>query len=208
MSVSLIIILITAAVSIPAFKNTALFYRYDFDPSRVKSNKEYIRFLSHAFLHADWLHLIINMLVLWMFGDLTQYYFEFYLGTKGVFYFILLYLGSILFAVLPSYKKHQDNPYYHSVGASGAVSAVVFSSVMFDPGNMLCLYGLPFLCFPGIVWAVVYLFYSYQKSKKADDRINHDAHFWGAVFGIVFTFLTIPESFPQFLNQISRLLPF
>ena len=160
MSISLIIILLTAAVSIPAFSNPSLFYRFDFSPTAIDSNKEWYRFVTHAFLHGDWWHLGINMFVLWMFGDVCQYYFEAYLGTKGIMYFLLLYFGGIVFATIPTFKKHRHDYNYHSVGASGAVSALVFSSVIFSPGTELCLYGIPFLCFPGIVWAIVYLVYS------------------------------------------------
>jgi membrane associated rhomboid family serine protease len=152
------------------------------------------------------MHLIFNMLVLYFFGDVTQSYFEAYAGGTGVLYFILLYLGGIAFAVLPTYKKHKNNPNYHSVGASGAVSAVLFSSVIFSPGTSICLWGI--LCFPGIVWAVIYLIYSYSQAKRGGDYINHDAHFWGAVYGIVFTFLTVPQSISSFFDQIWRLLPF
>lgn len=206
MSVTLIIIILTAAVSIPAFKNSSLFYKLDFSPYQVEQRKEWHRFFSHALLHADWWHLILNMLVLFFFGDVTQNYFEFFAGTKGTLYFILLYVGGIMFATLPTFKKHKHNPNYHSVGASGAVSSVLFSSVIFSPGTSICLYGL--LCFPGIIWAVIYLIYSYSRAKKGGDYINHDAHFWGAIYGVVFTFLVIPQSFSIFIKQIIELLPF
>ncbi len=208
MSLSLIIILITAAVSVPAFSKPDLFYKLDFAPTQILANKEWYRFFTHAFLHADWWHLGVNMFVLWMFGDVTQYYFQAYLGNLGILYFILLYAGGIIFAVLPSFQRHKNNPSYHSVGASGAVSALVFSSVLFSPATELCLYGIPFLCFPGILWALIYLIYSYQKSKQENDRINHQAHFWGAIFGLAFTAISIPQSLPMFLNQLSRILPF
>lgn len=206
MSIALIILLITAAVSIPAFNNNSLFYKYDFSPYNVENGKEWFRFITHAFLHADWWHLAVNMFVLYMFGSTTQYFFEAYLGTKGVLYFLLLYFGGAIFAVLPTYKKHKANPNYHSVGASGAISALVFSYVIFNPSADLCLYGV--VCLPGIIWAVVYLIYSYQKGKSSGDNINHDAHFWGAIYGIVFTVVSVPKTIPGFINQISQLLPF
>lgn len=206
--ISLIILIACLLISIPAFKRSDIFYKYDFNPYAIVSNKEYIRFISHAFLHADGWHLGINMFVLYMFGGATERYFSAYAGSKGVLYFLLLYFGGILFSALPSYKKHQNNPNYHSVGASGAVSAVVFSSVVFSPGTELCLYGLPFLCFPGIVWGIIYIIYSYRKSKQANDHINHDAHLWGAIYGVVFTMLILPETIPSFFAQIIDLLPF
>lgn len=205
--ISFIIIIATLAISIPAFKRSDIFYKYDFNPYYIVNNKEQIRFISHAFLHADGWHLGINMFVLFMFGGATESYFAAYAGSKGTLYFLLLYLGGILFSALPSYRKHQHNPNYHSVGASGAVSAVVFSSVIFSPGTELCLYGLPFLCFPGIVWAIVYIIYSYKKGQQANDHINHDAHLWGAIYGVVFTLLILPETIPAFISQVMDLLP-
>lgn len=206
MSIAIIIIVITAIVSIPAFSNLNLFYKLDFSPYQAEHRKEWYRFISHAFLHADWWHLIVNMLVLYFFGGITQNYFEYYLPGMGSLYFILLYIGGILFATLPSYRKHRDNPNYHSVGASGAVSAVLFSSVIFSPATSICLYGL--LCLPGIIWATVYLIYSYKEGKKARDHIDHEAHFWGAIFGAAFTFVTVPQALPTFFDQILELLPF
>jgi membrane associated rhomboid family serine protease len=208
MSITLIIILITAAVSIPAFNKPDLFHKLDFSPYKIDKYKEWYRFLSHALLHADWWHLLLNMLVLYFFGDITQQYFEAYAGSKGILYFILLYVGGIMFAVIPTFNKHKEDPHYHSVGASGAVSAVLFSSVIFSPGTNLCFYGIPFLCFPGIVWAIAYLAYSYYKGREASDNINHNAHFSGAIYGILFTFIAAPKSIPAFVDQLLRLLPF
>ncbi|NBG65413.1 rhomboid family intramembrane serine protease [Acidiluteibacter ferrifornacis] len=200
MSITLIIILATGIVSAIAFKNRELFQKLEFTPYVVFHQKEYFRFFTHALLHADWMHLLINMLVLWFFGETTEYYFQAYLGAKGIFYFILLYVGSVIFASLPTFNKHKENYTYRSVGASGAVSAIVMSSVIFNPLNSICLYGL--ICFPGIIWAIIYLVYSFQMAKKSSDNINHDAHFWGAVFGIVFTIVAIPSTLMNFINQL------
>lgn len=203
---TLAIIVFTSIISISAFNNHRLFYKMDFAPYKVKELNEWWRFFTHAFLHGDWMHLLINMFVLFFFGRAVEVYLDHYLGDKGWFYFILLYIGGIVFAVLPTLKKHKNDPNYHSVGASGAVSAVLFSSVIFSPATSICLYGL--LCLPGIIWAVIYLGYSYYMSKKEGDFINHDAHFWGAVFGVVFTFVAVPESFMGFFAQIGQMLPF
>lgn len=208
MSLSLIIIIATCIVSIPAFKNREFFYKYDFSPYQIEHRKEWYRFLTHAFLHGDGMHLFFNMFVLFMFGDSVEQYFEYYTEGKGIFYFLLLYFGGIIIAVLPTFKKHKDNPNYHAIGASGAVSSVLFSFVIFNPARELCLYGIPFLCFPGVLWAIIYLAYSYYQSKKGQDFINHDAHLWGGIWGIVFTILTVPSSFISFFEQISRLLNF
>jgi membrane associated rhomboid family serine protease len=206
MSITFIIIIVTALVSIQAFNNKTLFYRLDFNPFLIEERKEWYRFFSHALLHADWWHLILNMLVLFFFGGITQQYFEAYLGTKGILYFALLYVGGIGFATLPSYRKHKGNANYHSMGASGAVSAVLFSSVIFSPSTPLCLYGI--LCLPGIIWAVIYLIYSYIQGKRDKGFINHDAHLAGAIFGVLFTFISIPKSIFAFIDQIGKMLSF
>ncbi len=175
-------------------------YKYQFNPYAVKNNKEWVRFFSHAFLHVDWMHLIFNMLVLYFFGRNLETYFEYYFGAKGILYFILLYVGGIIFAVLPTYKKHQNDIYYNSVGASGAVSAVLFSGILLDPLNKICLYGI--LCFPGIIWAIIYLGYSIYMGKKGQDNINHDAHLWGALFGVFFTIALRPTFALEFIDKI------
>lgn len=206
MSITILIIFITVLVSVRAFKNSTLFYNLDFNPVAIESRREWYRFFSHALLHADWWHLILNMLVLLFFGGTTQGYFEYYLGSKGILYFTLLYVGGVGFATLPSYRKHKGNPSYHSVGASGAVSSVLFSSVIFSPASSLCLYGI--LCLPGIIWAVLYLIYSYVQGKRDTGYINHDAHFAGAVFGVLFTFISVPKSFLAFFNQLLDMFSF
>lgn len=200
MSITIIIILFTAIISILAFNNRALFEKLEFRPYVIYERKEYYRFFTHSLLHVDWWHLIINMLVLWFFGEATEYYFDLNWGSKGILYFLLLYVGGVIFATLPTFRKHKEDFGYRSVGASGAVSAVVMSSVIFSPMSSICLYGL--ICFPGIIWAIIYLVYSYYMGKKSTDNVNHDAHFWGAVYGIAFTLISTPSSFFNFINQL------
>ncbi len=183
-------------------------YRFDFSPYQIDHRKEWYRFFTHAFIHADGMHLGLNMLALFLLGYNAERGFLMALGKQGTFYYLLLYVGGILFSTITSYKKHRDNPNYRAVGASGAVSAVIFASIVLQPGMNLCLYGIPFLCFPGIVWGIIYLVYSHYQSKKANDNINHDAHFGGAIVGVIFTFLAIPGSFSSFINQIGGILSF
>jgi len=206
MSITLIVIILTALTTIPAFKDQSLFYKLDFSPYQIEERKEWYRFVTHAFIHADWMHLLFNMLVLFFFGDITQNYFEAYTGGQGAYYFALLYLGGILFAVIPTFKKHRGNPNYHSVGASGAVSAVFMSSVFFSPLTSIYLYAL--IPLPGIVWAIIYLIYTRDRAKKGGDNINHDAHFWGSIYGVVFTMIAAPQSIPNFFAQFLDYLPF
>ena len=198
---TLSIIIITSLISIIAFQKLDIMNRYQFNPYAVKHNNEWIRFFSHALLHADWVHLIFNMLVLYFFGSIVESYFKYYFEVKGILYFLLLYIGGGIFAVLPTYRKHQDDIYYNSVGASGAVSAILFASVLLDPVKQICLYGI--LCLPGLIWALIYLGYSYYMGRKGQDNINHDAHFWGAIFGIVFTIAIRPTFAVEFLNKLT-----
>jgi membrane associated rhomboid family serine protease len=201
---TLYIIVFTLIISAIAFSNQELFYKFQFNAYLIKYHKQYHRFLTHGFIHADWIHLLMNMFVLFFFGSAVEEYFAFLFEKKAIFYFILLYVGGILFAALPSYKRHQEHSYYNSVGASGAVSAIVFSSVVFDPVRSICLYGV--LCFPGILWAIAYLVYSYYKSKQDNDFINHDAHFWGAIFGVLFTIMLKPVLLFHFFRRILDLI--
>jgi membrane associated rhomboid family serine protease len=137
---------------------------------------------------------------MYFFGAVVENYFNFYFADKATFYFLSLYIGGTFISVLPTFYKYKNSPSYNSVGASGAVSALVFSSIIMDPMNKICLYGL--LCFPGVIWAVAYLAYSWYMSKKAMDNINHNAHFTGAIFGIIFTVVLKPDLVIGFVEQI------
>jgi membrane associated rhomboid family serine protease len=189
MSVTLIIIIITSIVSIVAFGNKELFEKLKFNPSRIIYKKEYYRILTHAFLHANFLHLLINMLVLFSFGIMVEYYFVEFLGVnKGKFLYLILYLTSIIFSVLFSLQKHKDDVFYNAVGASGAVSAIVFTSIFFEPWDMVYFFGI--IPIPAIIFGVIYLYYSYIMSKKDETSfIAHDVHFWGSVYGFIFPVL-------------------
>jgi membrane associated rhomboid family serine protease len=199
-SLTEIIIILTCLISIIGFQNHEFFYKTQFNPYQVKYSKEWFRFFTHAFLHADWMHLIVNMFVLYFFGRNVEMYFQYYLPENESALFLMMYFGAILFAVLPTYKKYNEDWNYNSVGASGAVSAIVFSSIMFDPLKKICLYGI--LCFPGIAWGVFYLGYSWYMGKKGGDHINHDAHFVGAVFGLIFTIGCKPELLINFIEKL------
>jgi membrane associated rhomboid family serine protease len=202
--ITTIIIIVTAIVSVIAFQSTDTFRKMVFNAYMIKSENQWYRFFSHAFIHADWMHLIFNMLVLYFFGRYVELVFQAHFQEKGILYFLLLYIGGFLFASLPSYKKHNENIYFNAVGASGAVSAVLFAGVVLNPLNNICLWFV--LCFPGIIWAIIYLVYSYYMSKKGGDNINHDAHLWGAVYGVLFTIVIRPEFALEFLYKI--LIPF
>jgi len=202
MSITLIIIIITSIVSFIAFNDRKLFTKYQFNAYAIVNKKEYWRLITHAFLHANWIHLLINMIVLFSFGIMVEYYFVGYFGIiKGKLIFGLLYLTSILFSVMYSLQKHKNDIFYNAVGASGAVSAIVFTSIFFEPWNMIYLFG--FIPIPAIIFGILYLFYSYKMSKQENsDFIAHDVHFWGAVYGFVFPILINYKFIFIFLSKL------
>ncbi len=201
---TIFIIIITSLISIAAFGNQKLFDKLQLNPYKVYHKKEWYRLISHGFLHADWVHLIINMIVLLSFGSAVENIFK-QLAANGVikspvFVFLLLYFISMIAATLTTVFKQKDNPWYNSVGASGAVSAIIFTSIFFQPLARLYLYAV--IPIPGIVFGVLYLGYSHYMSKKGGDNINHDAHFIGAVVGFIFPLFLDPSLIHIFLNQL------
>jgi membrane associated rhomboid family serine protease len=200
MSLTLLIIIVTFAVSALAFQNRSIMERYIFNPYIIDQKKEWFRFVSSGFLHADWIHLLVNMFVLFSFGYALETYFDELFNEKAEVYFVLLYVGGLMTSVLPTYRKQKNNPSYNALGASGAVSAVVFAFILLNPLHELCLYGV--LCLPGIIFGVLYLFYCYYMGKKGQGNINHDAHLWGALYGFFFTILLKPSLLPAFIQQI------
>ena len=201
--VTYLIIGITALVSFLAFQNGALMEKLQFNAAQVVHRRQYYRLVSHAFVHVSWTHLIVNMLVLYFFGRSVENYFSYFFGSKGIFYFILLYMGGMLFSNAWSLMKHQNDYYYNAVGASGAVSAVLFSFIFLDPWEMLYLFAI--IPVPGILFGAGYLIYSYHMSKRKTDNVAHDAHFLGAVFGFVFPVILKPELFQRFIDLLPLL---
>lgn len=203
MSITIIIIGITVIASILAFQNRELFGKLKFNAYLIKHHKEWWRFVSHAIVHADWMHLLINMFVLYSFGDIVESTYFGLFGFKGLMYFILLYLGGVLFSTVFDFGKHKEDPYFNAVGASGAVSAVVFSSILIFPSGSIFLFPIPFPI-PSWAFGILYLIYSAYMGKRAKDNIGHNAHLWGALFGIVFTVLTVPGVIANFLELLGN----
>ncbi|HDP75171.1 MAG TPA: rhomboid family intramembrane serine protease [Bacteroidales bacterium] len=199
-----IVIAITAIISFAAFGNSILFQRLLLNPYIVFKRDEWYRLISHAFVHANFLHLFVNMIVLLSFGRYVESIFQqlHAIGSIGLpqLHFIILYLGAAIISTLTTLKKHKNDSYYQSVGASGAVSAIVFFSIFFSPLEKLYLMAI--IPIPGIVFAIAYLAYSNYMSRKGGDNINHDAHFVGAVFGFIYPILIDPKLFLFFLRQL------
>lgn len=201
--VTLIIIAINVIISLIGFTSNSFVAKTIMWPWNVKREKEYHRFITSGFLHADFMHLIFNMFTFFFFGASIEQRFEMY-GLGGNAAYILLYLTALVVSDLPSYFKHRDNINYRSLGASGAVSAVVFASIVFDPWTTLYLYGA--IKLSALVFAVLYIVYCVYMSRSAKDNVNHDAHLWGAVYGLVFTIALIamlqPDLFQGILEEL------
>jgi membrane associated rhomboid family serine protease len=185
------IILLTAVVSIMAFYNENLMHKLIFNPYSIEKRREWYRFLSSGLIHADWMHLLINMFVLFSFGRVVEAYYDYLFIDKGWYYYIILYIGGMVAAIIPTFYKHRLDPGYSALGASGAVSAIVFASIVLDPIQKLYLFGV--IGIPGIVFGPLYLIYSYYQDKRSMGTVNHGAHFWGAIFGTGFTLLLNPS---------------
>lgn len=205
MSITLLIIISTVLISIGGFNNRDFRYKAIFYPFQVHGQNEWYRFITSGFLHADWLHLGVNMYVLYMFGESLEDTFTAIFGPFGNLIYLLLYLLAIPLSSITTYFKHRENPNYMSLGASGAVSAVLFSFILIYPGASLYLLFIP-IPIPAIVLGVGYLIYSYVMGKQGRDNVNHEAHLYGALFGLVFTLVLEPRLGLLFFEQVKQLL--
>ena len=185
MSITVIIIIITVLVSLSAFRNEKIMNDLIFYPPAVSKNNQYYRFITCGFIHADWGHLLFNMISFYFFGQFVETAFEYIFGTGGKLLYLLMYVLALIVSLLPTYFKNIDNHYYRSLGASGAVSAVIFAGILLDPANKIYLMFIP-VGIPGFVFGPVYLLISAWLDRKGSDNINHSAHIWGALFGVAF----------------------
>ncbi|MBX3696909.1 MAG: rhomboid family intramembrane serine protease [Dokdonella sp.] len=198
MNATLIIILVTCAISILAFRNEKLISDLILWPPAISRGKQYYRLLSYGFIHADGTHLLFNMITLYFFGRLIEQFMASYIGTLG---FVAFYLSAIVVSILPTYVKNVGNPAYRSLGASGAVSAILFAFVLLQPWATILIFFIP--C-PAIIYAVIYVGYSIYMDRKGSDNINHSAHLWGAAYGVLFLLAMEPRIFGVFLAQLTR----
>lgn len=199
--ITLLIIGITALISLLAFQRNDIFDRMKFNAWEIHHQKEWFRFISYGFIHADWIHLLVNMFVLYSFGCIVEEVFQYYFDLKFIIYYLLLYFGGIAFSAIWDFGKYKDNMNYNAVGASGAVSAVVFSSIILYPAGKIFLFFIP-IGIPAPIFGLLYLVYSAYMARKGTSNIGHSAHFWGAVFGIVFTIALNYEFLSSFLEQV------
>jgi len=207
MSVTLLIIIVTCIISLICFENRALFDQLKHHPVSEVNNKEWYRMVTSGFLHADYIHLGINMYVLYGFGTFVEREFLYQYGEVfGRTIYLLLYAVMIIIADIPSLLKHKNNYGYSAIGASGAVSGVLFIFILLRPWAQLELYF--FIPIPAIIFGVLYLLYSSWASKHAKDNIGHDAHFYGAVAGMVLSAFLLPYVLGDFVGQFMNGLPF
>jgi membrane associated rhomboid family serine protease len=186
LSITLIIIVITVLISITAFSNDKIMNELIFYPPSVTDSKQYYRFLTCGLIHADLFHLIFNMYALYLFGSSVEAWFGMIFGIKGKILYLLMYVTALVASLLPTYSKHKHDAYYRSLGASGAVSAVIFANIMVEPLQGIGLVFIPGISIPGFLFGVIYLGISSYLDKRGGGNINHSAHIWGALYGIAF----------------------
>ncbi len=202
---TLIIVILTSVISIICFSNPRWFELLELNPHKVIYQKQYWRVFSHALVHANWLHLIINMLVLYSFGKGIEYYLGLMYHNNLIrfspwIYYLLLYISAIAVSSFTTIQKYKNVYGYRAVGASGAVSAILFACIFFNPWQKLLFWAI--IPIPGILFGVLYLWYSHYMSRHSSDNINHDAHFFGALYGITFPVLLHPALLYAFIQQV------
>jgi membrane associated rhomboid family serine protease len=198
MPITLIIIAITCVVSFMALNNSKLMNDLILWPPAIQRSREYHRLVTYGLVHADFGHLLFNMLTLFFFGRVMEGFFADQLGTFG---FVLFYIGGLVVSILPTYLKNRGNPNYRSLGASGAVSAVLFSFILLAPWSQIIVLVIPM---PAIIYAVLYTAYSIYMDRSGQGNVNHSAHLWGAAYGVAFTLLVNPRVLSHFLHELSR----
>ncbi len=196
--VTLVLIALTCAVSFFAWKQPALLDRLILWPPAIARGKEYWRLLSYGFIHADGQHLLFNMITLYFFGSAMENYLS-QLGLPWPWGFVGFYLSALLVSVLPSYLRHRNDPGYRSLGASGAVSAVLFAFILIQPWSLIIVFVVPV---PAIVYAALYVGFSIWMERRGRDNVNHSAHLWGAGYGVLFTVLLQPRVVEHFFNAL------
>lgn len=196
MLLTIAIIAITCVVSWMAFKDQKLMQRLLLWPPAIQKKHEYWRLLSYGLVHADFQHLLFNMITLFFFGRALEGFFARYLGSFGLLWF---YLGGLLVSILPTYIKNRNNANYHSLGASGAVSAVLFAFILLSPWSMIIVFVIPV---PAILYAVAFLGYSIYMEHRGGGYVNHSAHSWGAAYGVLFMVIMEPRVTVTFVQQL------
>jgi len=192
-----ILIALTVAVTWAAFERPRLADRLVLWPPAITRKHEYDRLVTYGFVHADWTHVLFNMFTLYFFGPLAERY---YAETVGPLGFPLFYLTALVAAALPSYLRHRNDGSYRTLGASGAVAAVLFTYVLLNPWGIIYVFVIP--C-PAVIYGVLYLGYSAWADRQARGNVNHSAHYWGALYGIACAIAAEPRVVAYFLARLT-----
>ncbi len=203
-----ILTIVVFVVSLKGFSDLAFFEKYKHSPYRVFHGKEYYRMLTSGFLHGSYVHLFINLFVFWQFGQFVEVNIFYYVfGSQiGAIVYLLLVLLAVVAGNIHSTLKHKNDAYYGSIGLSGAVSAILFAYVLLDPWSKIYLYAI--IPIHTVVAAVLYLLYSQWASKNSNDNVDHSAHFYGALFGLLYTVIVYPPIVPYFIDKLVNGMPF
>lgn len=204
-TITYIIIGFTCLISFMAFNNQELFVKMKHWPYQEARRGEYYRWLTSGFLHGDPMHLIFNMLTLFFFGKYVESFFQYLFPDFGSTLYLVFYLGAIVAASSATYVKYKDTSSFASIGASGAVAAVLFASILLDPTIGIMMFFIP-IPIPGFIFGVLYLWYSSYAARRGGDNIDHLAHFFGAVFGFFFPLLLEPSLFMNFIQRLQEWL--
>lgn len=192
--VAVTIFAITIVISLyTLYKNNKLYFDWILSPPKVYYEKKYYLLLTSGFLHADLMHLMFNMLTFYFFG----FQLEQVIGSVN---FLIIYIVSLLLSSIPTVIKEKNNYGYGSVGASGAISGILFASIMLMPTTGIMIFPLP-IPLPAWVFGILYLLWSYFAAKRAQDNINHDAHFYGAITGVIMMIILIPGIISHFIRS-------
>ena len=206
----IILIALTVGISAYAWSNQQLMESWIMQPSVMARSGQWYRLLTSGFLHADWSHLLFNMFAFYSFSPVVLDTLKASYGEGlGLGLFLVLYLGGIIISDLPTYFQHRDDPGYRSLGASGGVSSVLFASILLFPvntnGGGIIIFPIPFPIQP-FLFGFLYLAYSYYMGRRRGDNINHDAHFYGALYGVILLLVLMPGAAPTFVQQITAFI--
>ena len=200
--VTIAIIILTVAVSILCFYGGLDLDKLKFSAHDVWHRRKWWQLVTYGFVHGGWGHLFFNMLPLYFFGRVVEQYFVAVWGEPlGQILYVVLYLTAIIVSSLWDLFKYRDDWSYSAVGASGAVSAILFASILFEPKMGIYIYLIP-IPVPGYIFAPLYLLYCWYMARRNADNIGHTAHFWGAVYGLVFPLLLRPDILQHFIHQL------
>jgi len=200
MSITVILIILICIVSVSALGKPELRAKLLMNPYRVEKHKEYYRFVTSGFVHGSYMHLGFNMFTFYFFGEAIE-------GLLGPTLFIILFISGIIISDIPSFLKYKNAPHYNSLGASGGVSSILFASILYQPMTELMIFPIP-IPIKGFILGILYLIYSYYSGKQSKDNINHDAHLFGALYGLLFAFIANPDLAQQGIQAVLNWRPF